>query len=420
VKPVFFAVFAVLSPIVFTGCGKSGPPLPPLVRVPAAPANIVADRRGDTVDIEFSVPSANTDGSRPANVERVDVYAITGPASIPDDQILKHGTKVASIEVKAPRDPDKTVDPEESSDEMELPEGKGLNQGAVARVSEELSPAAMTPYDPATEPDGRGKKPDTVGDVARPLVGPATVPSRTYVGVGITTRGRKGTVSKRVTVPLVPPPPPPGKPTVSYNETAVTVTWPPVTLAGMVQDANTDGLLESRPIGPPPPTLSYNVYEVAPLDASAAAIPTKLTKAPVDDTKFEDKRITWGERRCYAVHSVATTDGLSIESPAADPECATFKDTFPPVAPKGLQALGGESLISLIWEPSPEKDLVGYLVLRGKTPDALVQITPEPIPESRFSDGVQSGLRYFYAVKAVDKGGNVSPASAPADETARE
>ena len=58
VKPVFFAVFAVLSFIVVTGCGKSGPPLPPLVRMPAAPANLVAERRGDTVDIEFSVPNA--------------------------------------------------------------------------------------------------------------------------------------------------------------------------------------------------------------------------------------------------------------------------------------------------------------------------------------------------------------------------
>jgi hypothetical protein len=419
VKPVFAAVFAMLSAIAVTSCGKSGPPLPPLVRVPVAPANVAADRRGDTVDIEFAVPNANTDGSRPANIERVDVYAITGPASIPDNQILKHGTKVASVAVKAPRDPDKPVEADESGDEMELPEGKGLDQGAVARVSEDLGPGVMTPYDPATDPDDR-KKAAAAGEVARPLIGPATVPSRTYVGVGITTRGRKGTVSKRVTVPLVPPPPPPGKPKVNYSETAVTVTWPPVTATGMVQDANTEGVLESKPIGAPAPTLSYNVYEVAPPDASAAAVPIKLTKTPVQDTKFEDPRITWGERRCYAVHSVETADGLSVESAAPAPECTTFKDTFPPAAPKGLQALGGESLISLIWEPSPEKDLAGYLVLRGKTPDALEQITPEPIPESRFSDGVQSGLRYFYAVKAVDKAGNVGAASAPADETARE
>jgi hypothetical protein len=331
----------------------------------------------------------------------------------------RYGTKVASVGVKAPRDPDQTVDPEQSAEEMELPEGKGLDQGAVARVAEELTPAAMTPYDPATGPDGRRKKPAAGAEAARPLTGPATVASRSYVGVGITTRGRNGTVSKRVTVPLVPPPPAPGKPTVSYNETAVTVTWPPVAMTGMTQEPTTDGVLESRPIGAPLPTLSYNVYQVAPSDTSATAARTKLTKAPVQDTTFEDPRVTWGERRCYAVRSVETADGLAIESGAVDSECATFKDTFPPAAPKGLQALGGESLISLIWEPSPEKDLAGYLVFRGKTPDALEQITPTPIQESRFSDGVQSGLRYFYAVKGVDKAGNVGPPSAPADETAR-
>lgn len=418
-KPVFFPVFAVLSFIVVTGCGKSGPPLPPLVRMPAAPANIVAERRGDTVDIEFSVPNANTDGSRPANVERVDVYAITGPGSIPDDQILKHGTKVASIGVKAPRDPDQTVEADESDEGIELPEGKGLDQGALARVSEELTPAALTPFDSAA-PDGRRKKPADAAEAPQPLIGPAAVPSRTYIGVGITTRGRNGTISKRVTVPLVSPPPAPGKPELDYNETAVTVSWAPVTLVGMVQGPTGDGLLESRPIGLPVPALSYNVYEVAPADAAATAAPTKLTKAPVQVTKFEDPRITWGERRCYAVRSVETADGLSIESGEVASACTTFTDTFPPGAPKGLQALGGESLISLIWEPSPEKDLAGYLVLRGKTPDALEPITPASIQESRFSDGVQSGLRYFYAVKAVDKAGNVGPVSAPADETARE
>jgi hypothetical protein len=110
-------------------------------------------------------------------------------------------------------------------------------------------------------------------------------------------------------------------------------------------------------------------------------------------------------------------DGHRSKAARLNPS-ATFTH-LSPTAPKGC-GLGGESLISLIWEPSPEKDLAGYLVLRGKTPDTLEQITPEPIQESRFSDGVQSGLRYFYAVKGVDKAGNVGPASAPADETARE
>ena len=49
-------------------CGKKGPPLPPLVKLPVAPLDLAAERRGSTVDLQFTVPSVNTDGSRPANV----------------------------------------------------------------------------------------------------------------------------------------------------------------------------------------------------------------------------------------------------------------------------------------------------------------------------------------------------------------
>src|SRR5581483_8137885 len=97
----------IVAAIAASACGKSGPPLPPLVKLPVAPGELVAERRGETVDIHFVVPAANTDGTRPANIQRVEVYAITGaPATMPDAQLLKRGVKVASVDVKAPKDPD--------------------------------------------------------------------------------------------------------------------------------------------------------------------------------------------------------------------------------------------------------------------------------------------------------------------------
>ena len=92
-------------------CGKKGPPLPPLVIVPAAPSELTAARRADMVDLQFTVPNANTDNTRPANVARVDVYALTGPTNVSEAEILSTGTLVASVPVKAPRDPDATFDP---------------------------------------------------------------------------------------------------------------------------------------------------------------------------------------------------------------------------------------------------------------------------------------------------------------------
>src|SRR5204862_5444113 len=99
--------------VLAAACGKKGPPLPPLVKVPAPPGDFTAVRRGAEVALQFTIPTTNSDGTRPANVERVDVYAFTGLAAPSDDQIVKLATKVGSVPVKAPRDPDLTVEPDE-------------------------------------------------------------------------------------------------------------------------------------------------------------------------------------------------------------------------------------------------------------------------------------------------------------------
>jgi hypothetical protein len=400
------------------GCGKSGPPLPPLVKVPAPPADLLAERRGADVDLRFILPSANTDGSRPANLDRVDVYAITAAVTMTDEAIVKHGTRVATIDVKAPRDPDRTVGPEESDADVDAPQGSGLDQGALARIIEPLNAGALAVVNPPREDDRKNRRAAQENGDA-PLLGPSvTALSRTYIAVGISTRGRKGPASKRVAVPLVPAPPAPGRPAVSYTETAVTVTWMPVKARGMVQEPDAADVLPSTPVGAALPAVAYHVYDVAPPDTVRAA--TRLTTTPVSDTKFEDQRMTWGERRCYTVRAVEVLNALAIEGDAAPAECTTLADTFPPAAPSGLQAVAQEGSISLIWDPNGEKDLAGYLVFRGRAATgASEKITAGPIEQAMFTDAVRAGVPYVYVVRAVDTAGNVSPPSTPAEATAR-
>ena len=161
------AVFSVAA------CGKKGPPLPPLVKLPVPPADLTAARRGNTVAVSFSVPAANTDGTRPANVQSTEVYAITAPVTVPplsDANLLKYGTKVASVAVKAPRDPNLTADADDPGDEVDPAEGPGLDQGAVARVTE---PLTLEMLKPIAVPHDK-KAPAEVGDAGDgPLVGPA-------------------------------------------------------------------------------------------------------------------------------------------------------------------------------------------------------------------------------------------------------
>ena len=369
-KRRFSAVSALIVLSFFcVACGKKGPPLPPLVKLPVAPSDFIAARRADTVNLQLTVPATNTDSSRPANVARVEVYALTGPATVSEADVLKQGTKVATIAVKAPRDPNATFDPddpEQSEADIEPPEGAGLDQGAVARVQEKLTASAVAGSAGAT---------DAV---------------RTYVGVGITTKGRRGQPSRRAAVPLASPPPAPAKPDVSYAETAITVSWPP---------------------GPP---MAYNVYEVT------ESSETQLTRSPTSETQYADARMTWGATRCYAVRSVEMVDRLAVESEATPPACVMLVDTFPPAAPKGLQAVATEGVINLIWDANTEADLDGYILLRGIAPGGeLASITPSPIHETAFQDRVPAGVRYVYALRAVDKAGNASQPSERLEESAR-
>jgi hypothetical protein len=416
------AVLAVLAFSSAIACGKKGPPLPPLVKLPVAPPELVAERRGNVVDLHFVVPGTNTDGSRPANVAAAEVYAITAPSTgapppYTDAQLLKYGTRVASVTVKAPRDPNLTADADEPAEEVDAPEGRGLDQGATARVSEPLTSAMLAPVavppDPHAAPQPDAAPLVTASD-SGPLLGPASTPvSRTYAAVGVSTRGKRGPLSRRVVVPLVPPPPPPAAPAIAYTETAITVTWPP--LGAAAAPAASDGVLPSRIIGATRPEISYTVYDVTDPDA-----PAKLTAAPLPDAKFEDKRIAWGAKRCYAVRAAESVAGAVIEGDSSPAACKTLADTFAPAAPKGLAAIPSDGAINLIWEPNAESDVAGYLVLRARAPsDTLEPVTMAPITETSFRDGVQPGITFVYAVKAVDRAGNESPPSARVAETAR-
>lgn len=370
-------------------CGKKGPPLPPLVRVPAAPVEMTVERRGQTVDVRFAVPSANTDGSRPANIQRVEIYALDGPKIATEAEVLKTGARVGAIDVKAPRDPNETVDADEPDSDMQPLEGPGLDQGATAHVRDSLKEA------------GLGGEAST----------------RTYVGVAITTRGRRGPASKAAAVPLGPAPGAPSQPSLSYDETTITISWTPVIAPALTENGEA-------------PTVAYHVYDVSPAPPSSRTgsdgaspnegQPTRLTDTALSQPTYTDKRITWDAERCYVIRTVRAYGDLVVEGDPSRQRCATLKDTFPPAPPTGVTAVASEGSINLIWTPNNERDLSGYRVLRATLPSGeLTPMTPKTITESSFADAVQAGVRYAYAVQAIDSAGNASAPSDRVEETAR-
>jgi hypothetical protein len=530
----FSVVLCVLCGSLSTACGRKGPPLAPIVYLPRAVTELSAKRVENDVVLEFTVPDLNTDGSSPADLRRVEVYAHTGPLPAPTD-FLKYGTLVTSVEIadptkQKPPEPDNTAEETGGADaagttapvaakqdvrDVEDAESKLTEQGMHISVREPLTDkekeiGPMPPAKPLPPPP-----PDA--PVVEKVETPGTTnfelpPTRYYTVVGVSrSRGRRGPYAGPLRVPLVEPLLPPATVDVSYTETAVSLTWPaqpedvplpvpgttvsdagaagaatpvatqaadtaPTTTAaspaapesaaillppldqetpGTVElyaDVETEGTQDVMPpapaatpgakpsaaaaaaaaaakaAGPPAPRYGYNVYEVTAGSASAPTSQTASASAPSSQTAtadqsagpsapvkplnaalltspvFSDPRVEFDIERCYTIRRVEMSGGVAIEGVGTPPVCVTPKDTFPPAAPRNVQAIAGGAGVSLLWEANTEPDFGGYLVLRGEAPgDKLSPLTPAPISDTSFNDTtVRRGRTYVYEVIAVD------------------
>jgi hypothetical protein len=441
-------------------CGKKGPPLAPLIRIPGRVEELAARRLGSVVYVTFRVPAANQDGSHPADVGRVEVYGLSGrPAT--DEELVKHGTLVARIEVREPPTPEeeeaqaaaartagtgkageaarKGEPVKEGAEKKEKPRAgpepeaePGFEQGALVTITEALTPALMRPValpapkakpvsaavpppvpplvppKPTGEggkPTGEGGKPDLDRGIRLQPDSPPE-PARVYVAVAVGRGGRRGAFSVRSVVPLVPAPPPPLDLAASHSAQAIALAWraPAIENAPAPPPTPIGDAAAAKPTVPPP--LGYNVYLVDPrlANESVPVAPAPHNPSRLETTTFEDARMDYGIERCYVVRTVVASGGSEVESEPSHVACITPRDTFPPEAPKSLAAVASPTAVSLIWEPNGEPDLAGYLVLRGEAPGETLQpLMEQPIRETTWRDErVHPGARYVYAVVAVD------------------
>lgn len=383
------ACFILIASLVVVGCGKKGPPLDPLHLVPNIVEKVVARRVGETVRIQFAVPATNLNGPGPAQVDRVEIYAITlGPgAAAPSNRDLMTATyKVGTMSVKPVPVEGEPVLQTAVADARPAP-------GDAVEFTEALTPEILTPV---TLPEPRAPATPPPADAA-PVPAVPTYAQRIYVIRGMTKGGRGGQPSARMHVPLVSPPAPPSGLTTSFTETTLRLAW------------------TGPPAAAEATTPEFNVYD------SGGAVP--LNPAPLAQPVFEQPVSEFGKQRCVVVRSVTTVAAIPIESEPSAISCVTPTDIFPPAAPQRLQVVPSPGAMNLSWQPNAEADAAGYLVLRGDVPgETLTALTPEPITTPRFEDKtVRAGARYVYVVVAVDRATprNTSAHSNRVEETAR-
>ena len=348
------AAAALMVVACVSGCGKSGPPLPPLRPMPGRMADATLQRIDDRIEIHYTVPAANADGSTPAGIERVEIYGLSTPAGTPAPtlaQLFVPKNLKSRVTVRRP--------PKEG--EKPPPE--------TAPASPDPLPGDARTFQETIAADERG----------------TDAPVRYYVVVGVAGRERRGQPSSILTVPLATEPAAPTDLAVTNDEKQIKLTWSAAS------------------------STAFRVY-----DAGSLGAPPISGAAPLQTAEFTTP-VVFGKERCFVVRAVAVSGGTTIVGPPSQPACETAVDTFPPPAPEELRAIPEDGAVALSWNAVTAADLGGYLVLRGAgTGDTLLPLMTAPIDATSYRDStVMRGTTYTYVVVAVDSSPrhNQSPAS---------
>ncbi len=246
--------------------------------------------------------------------------------------------------------------------------------------AEEASPLRLRDAVPAVRPENAAVEGETyryVDGAREPL---AFGVRYTYRIVAVTDRGISGPPASAA-VEVHPPPAPPRALKAEAGEGVVTLAW------------------QAQPPGEGPAPSGYHVYR----EESGSAGPVRITRFPVEGTRYVDLNVQNERRYRYTVRAVAGEGPGARESEPAGPAEAFPEDRTPPAPPRGLTAVREGDAIHLRWMPSLEPDLLGYRVYRRALPDGRrVLLTPDPVPEPDYQDRPPPGL-VAYTVTAVDR-----------------
>jgi len=459
---------AALAAAASLGCGKKGPPLPPLRFVPAPTKDLAVEQRGAQVLLSFTYPKTTPSGAALNGVNSVEVWellrmvaprsAALPPAAAPPSATAPGAPRPAAA--APPTAPPAAPSPAPTS----APAGATPPPPAAPPAAPAPAPppaptvpptppvgAATVPPPPADLPGGfpavdprelagqaklrvklQGAEigAATLGDklvIALPLPEPlpaSATPAGAPIGAQVT-----GSAAGAKPVAGAPTVPPPGSEQVHYyvvrttgpkddrsafsNQVALVPKTPPsppgeVKLKGAAEGVE---VAWTDPAPPPPagakPILGFNIYR---RDAKAKSFGPPLRAAIASARSVVDGTARFGESYIYSVTTIAEPNPL-VESAIKSEVEIKYVDRFPPPAPGEVVALAEAGTVRVVWRASGAPDLAGYLVYRRQGAAGPFQkLIAAPVSDLQYLDGsVATGATYTYRVTAVDQSGNESP-----------
>jgi predicted small lipoprotein YifL len=374
-KSVLVLVLAGLGLV--SGCGRKGPILPPLDKTPQTVKNLACRQTGGTLHLTWESPQSTVDGLPLGPEASVEIYMALYPIMI--EKVPPAGK------------------PEDQAEEEPASSGgEGPPAGFDFNRESYLLAIVRRSRDEGPEPESQQGLPQwfdlELDKQARPEYFSKGLVFAARVRDG---RRRRSAFSEPCSFRPRILPHPPGNLNFFIGEGAVTIVWDP-------PEDNFDGSAPAA-IG------AYNLYR-----SQSGKEYRKLNEKPIKETRFEDKNFVFGSTYFYALKALPDADSANHESRFSDALEVMVKDTFPPAPPTGLDFISGAGLISLSWKVGAERDLAGYKIYRRRAGTGeFAALTARPVMENAYNDTTaERGIRYEYAVAAVDSSGNESGRSA--------
>lgn len=344
---IFFAAF-------FLACGRKGPLLPPLVRIPGDVKEATVFQRGNKIFLEWNMPVTYSDGSPIQKIQEMEVWFFSGDKEVYDSPLsLDQFKKEANLL--------KVIKEGEFSQCCFENEEKKERCSFIYPLEKEESFEQSFTFSLKIK-DERGKT--------------SSFSSLLFI------------IPKILLLP-------PENVDVEVIPKGLSLTWEP-------PSGSLDG-------SPPPEVAGYNIYRKEKEEESWKKVNDKLNKG----TSYVDENVQFGQEYYYAVRASVSSKSPYEESENSKEVKIVPQDIFPPLPPEGLTAVATTDSVSLSWSPGSDSELAGFRVWRRKEGNKEFQcLTLEPFSEIVYEDRkAEKDTLYFYAVTAVDMAGNESEKS---------
>jgi hypothetical protein len=353
--PVRLCGILFLATVVFSGCGKRRPPLPPIERVQQRTELLSGAQQGNEVILSWPAPQRNAPDSSVQSIRRIDVYRLAekpgAPLALTEEEFAARSTLVGSVTFEQIQTAGDTLT---YRDVLELAGQPTRLRYALRYVNASGQRAAFSNF-------------LTIEPAARIAQAPALAPE------------------PRLT------------------EDTIMLTWQPPA-------ANIDG---STPVN----LLGYNVYRMDESQSEPSQVP--INSALVSGTEYADKNFQFGNNYRYVVRSVSLgTGGAQVESLNSNSVAVAARDIFPPAAPAAPSVAADPAFgrLAIFFAANKETDIAGYNIYRSTDPnlpkDQWTKLNQSLLTRTTYQDErVESGKTYYYYLTAVDQAGNVSPPS---------